>query len=70
MRTFIEGILKSTEKYNIFDFSSMKIGLISFGILIGAYFSDFFLQYTAILWIIFIASYIWIVYITFIKYKK
>ena len=64
MRNFLNRLLESARKYTIMDYACLKITLISLGILIGAYFSKFFLSYTSLLWIIFIVSYITIIYKT------
>jgi hypothetical protein len=64
MRTFLSKLLDSARKYTIMDYGFLKITLISFGILLGTYFSKFFSSYTILLWIIFIVSYIYIIYRT------
>lgn len=68
MKTLIERLLRAGRKYTLIDFACLKITLVSLGILLGAYLSNFFLNYTTILWIIFIVSYLWIIYRTFIKH--
>ena len=65
MRKLIDKAMDSTKKYTIWDFACLKIALISVGILLGAYFSTFFISYISLIWIIFIASYILIMYRTF-----
>lgn len=67
MKNLINKALKSTRNYNIFDFGCLKISLMSFGILLGAYFSNFFLTNIILIWIIFIVSYVLIMYKTFFK---
>jgi len=67
MKNLINKALKSTRNYNIFDFGCLKISLMSFGILVGAYFSKFFLNNILLVWTIFIISYALIMYKTFIK---
>lgn len=68
MTTFIQKALKSTQRYTIMDFALLKIALVSVGILLGAYFADFFLNYTILIWVIYILSFLWILYKTFFKY--
>lgn len=68
MTTFIQKALKSTQRYTIMDFALLKIALVSVGILLGAYFADFFLNYTTLIWGIYILSFLWILYKTFFKY--
>ena len=67
MKKLINRVLDSTKNYNVFDFGILKITLISAGILLGAYFSKFFLSNIALVWIIFIISYVIIMYKTFKK---
>ncbi len=68
MKRLIEKTLNASRKYTLLDFASFKLALFSLGILCGAYFSQFFLKYTVPLWSIFIISYIWIMYRTFVKH--
>ncbi|HCP15535.1 MAG TPA: hypothetical protein DIT32_07230 [Peptococcaceae bacterium] len=68
MVTFIQKALKSTQRYTIMDYAFLKIALLSVGILLGAYFADFFLNYTTLIWGIYLASFLWILYKTFFKY--
>lgn len=70
MKSLLDKLLGATKKYTILDYSCLKLSLISLGILIGTYFSNFFLNYTSLLWIIFIVSYIGIIYRTFIKHMN
>jgi len=65
---FIERVLSSIGRYTAWDFAFLKITLVSLGILLGTYFADFFLNYTVLLWVIFLGSYIWIMYRTFFKH--
>lgn len=67
MKELIDKVLKSVTHFSIWDFGFMKIGLISFGALIGAYFSKFILSNILLIWLIFIVSYVYIIYITFLK---
>lgn len=68
MITFLQRALHAARKYTIIDFACLKITLVSFGIILGAYFTDFFLNYTSFLWIVFILSFLWVMYRTFFKY--
>lgn len=69
MKNLINKLLGVTKKYTVLDYSLLKITLVSLGILIGTYFSNFFSNYASLLWIIFLVSYIWIIYRTFIKHR-
>jgi len=70
MKNLINKLLGAAKKYTVLDYSLLKITLVSLGILIGTYFSNFFSNYTSLLWIIFLVSYIGIIYRTFIKHKN
>lgn len=70
MKNLINKLLGTAKKYTVLDYGFLKITLISFGILIGTYFSNFFSNYTSLLWIIFLISYLWIIYRTFIKHRN
>ena len=61
MKNLVNKLLSTTKKYTVLDYSFLKITFISLGILIGTYFSNFFLNYTSLLWIIFLISYIFII---------
>lgn len=67
MSGFIQRALKATRKYNITDYACLKITLLAFGILLGTYFTNYFLTHTFLLWVVFILSFLWITYRTFIK---
>jgi small multidrug resistance family-3 protein len=68
MKGFIDKALNAAKSYSVWDYGWLKVTLISFGILVGAYFAQFFIQFIAIVWAVFILTYIWIVYKTFFKY--
>lgn len=68
MMKFIAKSLNAARKYNLWDFACLKITLLSLGILVGTYFSQFFLNLISIIWVVFILTYVWIMYQTFIKY--
>jgi hypothetical protein len=70
MSAFINRLLKAARNYTVMDYTFFKITLVSFGILLGAYFLQFFLNYTSMIWIIFIISYLWVMYRTFIKHMN
>lgn len=70
MKKLINKLLGAAKKYTVLDYSLLKLTLISLGILIGTYFSNFLSNYTLIIWIIFLISYIVIIYRTFIKHKN
>ncbi len=69
MRERIKQVMLAVKEYSFWDYVWFKIGLISSGIILGAYFSTFFLDYIFIVWIIFVATTIFIMYRTQIKIK-
>lgn len=70
MPTFILRAMQAVKKYSVIDFAGLKIALVVAGILLGAYGAQFFLKHTLFLWVVFLASYLWIMYRTFIKHMN
>ena len=68
MIEFIQRAFKAAKKYTYIDYACLKISILSFGILLGAYLSKFFLNHTLFLWVVFILTLLWIMYRTFIEY--
>lgn len=68
MRKLIKKALNSVKEYSAWDFGILKVSLICLGILLGAYFSDFFLSKIVFVWILYMATFALILYKTFIKY--
>ena len=68
MIEFIQRALKATKKYTVIDYACLKISILTFGILLGAYLAKFFLNHTLFLWVAFILTLLWIMYRTFIEY--
>jgi hypothetical protein len=65
---FMQRALKAAKKYTVIDYACLKISILSFGILLGAYLAKFFLNHTLFLWMVFILTLLWIMYRTFIEY--
>ncbi len=70
MKALLERLLDAGHKYTVLDFGCLKCTLLFCGILVGAYFSDFFLKHILFPWIVFILSYLWIMYRTFFKHMR
>lgn len=68
MIEFIQRALKAAKKYTVIDYACLKISLLFFGILLGAYLAKFFLHHTLFLWVVFILTLLWIMYRTFVEY--
>lgn len=70
MSVLIQRPLEAARNFTLFDYAGFKTALIFLGVLLGAYFSEFFLKHIAWVWIIFILSYLWIMYRTFVKHMR
>jgi len=70
MREFINNMMQATKQYTTLDFALLKICLVAIGILLGVYLTVFFAKYILIVWVAAIISYVWIMYKTFISYRK
>jgi len=68
MKGFIDKALNAAKRYSVWDYGWLKVTLIAFGILLGTYLAQLFMQYIIIVWAVFVLSYIWIMYKTFFKY--
>ncbi len=69
MSKFIEQVMSSVREYSFWDYMWFKTGLISFGIILGSYFSAFFLDYIFVVWMLFLITTIFIIYRTVTKIK-
>ncbi|NLD05229.1 MAG: hypothetical protein GX672_04940 [Synergistaceae bacterium] len=70
MFQFIDRLIKAANRYTLWDYFFLKTTVLFFGILIGTYFSRFFINHTLFLWVGFLVTYLYIVYRTFIKHMK
>ncbi|MDD4159489.1 MAG: hypothetical protein PHO18_00915 [Synergistaceae bacterium] len=70
MFDFIDRMIKAANKYTFWDYFFLKTSIMFLGILVGTYFSSFFIEHTLFLWIVFLVSYIYIMYRTFFKLMK
>lgn len=67
MKEFINQVLKSARNYTVWDYGILKISLTSLGILLGTYFSQFFIKNILWVWIVYLISFIFITFKTFKK---
>ena len=67
MKKFMNSAMKSVSRYTAWDFGILKICLFSAGVILGAYFPQFFLRNIALVWLVFIITYAYIMYKTFLK---
>ena len=70
MFNFIRKMIEAANKYTFWDYFFLKTTLLSLGMLIGTYFSNFFINYTFFLWAVFLITYVCIMYRTFFKLMK
>jgi len=70
MFEFIDRIIKAANRYTFWDYFFLKTTVLVFGILIGTYFASFFIDHTLFLWLVFLVTYVYIMYRTFIKHMK
>jgi small multidrug resistance family-3 protein len=70
MKNLISRLLHAAHHFTGFDFAVLKISLIFIGILLGAYFSNFFQTWIVVVWIIAITSLAAILIITIRKTKE
>lgn len=68
--TLISRLMNAAKGYTVWDYGFLKLSLFSAGLLAGAYFAPFILNYTPLLWTIFALSFIWIGYRTFFAHMR
>lgn len=69
MFKLVEIILNAAKKYNIIDYGFFKFLMISFGILLGVYYTEIMLNFISLIWIVFIVSAFWMIYKIYIYTK-
>jgi len=70
MNGLIDRLMNAAKKFTVLDYGFFKITLLTAGVLLGTYFAPFFLGYTTLLWILFIVSFAWIGYRTFVTHMR
>lgn len=70
MGNIVQRVMRSTSNYTVMDFGCLKIVVLCAGILLGSYYHEFFLGYTTLLGVVFVISFLWIMYRTFIKHLQ
>lgn len=55
------------KNFTFWDIGVFKLALIAFGMILGAYFAMFVMEYMLYFWIVFIAAYIYLVFKMFQK---
>ena len=69
MSNMIEKVMGAAKKYTVVDYGFFKLQMISFGILLGAYFAQPMLNIIWLVWAVFIVSALCMIYKIF-KYTK
>ncbi|MDD4775704.1 MAG: hypothetical protein PHG75_04270 [Syntrophomonas sp.] len=69
MHNMINRVMAATKKYTVVDYGFFKFLMISFGILLGVYFTQTILHIIWLVWLVFIVSTLWMTY-KIINYTK
>lgn len=69
MFNMIEKGMSAARKYTVVDYGFYKLLMISFGILLGVYFPQPFLNIIWLVWVVLIVSAVWMIYKLF-KYAQ
>ena len=67
MKNLIEKLMDKARRFSVLDYAIFKITLLSAGVLFCTYFSSFFLSVIGLVWIVFVVSYGYMFYISFIR---
>ena len=69
MFKLIEFVMGAARKYTVIDYGFFKFLMITFGILLGAYFAQPILNIIWLVWVVFVVSAVWMIYKMF-KYTR
>ena len=67
MKKLITKALKAAHGYTLWDFACLKLCLLSLGIALGAFFAAFFMNWIFVICGIFILTWLWLFYRTFMR---
>jgi hypothetical protein len=62
-----DTLMKKASNLGIFSWGMLKLYLVTVGILLGTYFSAFFLNIIAAVWVIAVITFIYMIYLFFLK---
>lgn len=62
IKAYADQAMEAVKKFNIGDYGVFKTCLICFGILIGVYANKACRRHTAIIWLTFLGTYIYLIY--------
>ena len=60
LNKWVEKCSKKVAKFGVWQWCALKLTMISFGMILGAYLSQWVMQYQIYFWIVFIAGYIYL----------
>ncbi len=69
MFNLVKKVMDAARKFTVVDYGFFKFLMITFGILLGAYFAQPLFSFIWLVWIIFVVSAIWMINKIF-KYTK
>lgn len=65
--TIIDCLMKRYREFTVMDVAAFKMCLLSLGVLAGTYLSRFFKKLAPVMWLLFLVSYIFVIYRLFVK---
>ncbi len=60
MVSYVKAYMAKKMSWATWQFSVLKVAMISFGILIGSYFADFWKPLLPVVWVVFIITVVWV----------
>jgi len=69
MSDVIKKLMNAAHRFTVVDFGALKICMLFIGILLGVYFSSFFMKYITIIWIVTILAWL-ILIVQVIRYLR
>lgn len=70
MSNLIKNLMNAARHFSVMDFVAMKLYLLCIGILLGSYFSSFFMKYIGLVWIVLTLAFVILIFRTSSLYKK
>ena len=69
LNKWVEKCSKKVSKFGVWQWCVLKLTLISLGMILGAYLSNWVMQYQMVFWFVFIAGYIYLLSIILLSKK-
>ena len=70
MGNVIKNLIEAARHFTGSEFAVFKICLLSIGILLGSYFSSFFMEYTSMVWVVGVITLVCLINQTIGHYKR